>query len=207
MYPLVEQYLQSLNTKDIMADRQAILKPLADYISLKIQRGEVIRLTFICTHNSRRSHLGQLWASVAAHHYGVGPVECFSGGTETTACNTRTVAAMERAGIRVQRITEGDNPVYLLGYADGVPPLVAFSKVFDQVPNPGAGFAAVMTCTHAEENCPFVPGAEKRFSITYEDPKAFDGTPEEAEAYDARCRQIAGEMLWVFSQVKRQSLA
>ncbi len=202
MHPFVDKYLQSLNTKDLPADRQAVLKPLADYVARKIQEGELVRLTFICTHNSRRSHLGQLWAAVAAHYCGITPVECYSGGTETTACNPRTVAAMERSGVRAQRITAGENPVYLLGYADGVNPLVAFSKVYDQAPNPQTGFAAVMTCSHAEENCPFIPGAEKRFSITYEDPKAFDGTPQEAEAYDARCRQIATEMLWVFQQVQ-----
>jgi arsenate reductase len=202
MHPVVEQYLQSLNTQDIPAERQAILKPLADYVTSKIQSGEVVRLTFICTHNSRRSHLGQLWAAAAAHYCGVGPVECYSGGTETTACNPRTIAAMERAGIRVVSGTEGENPVYLLHYAEGIEPLIAFSKVYDQAPNPQSGFAAVMTCSHAEENCPFIPGAEKRFSITYEDPKAFDDTPRETAAYDERCRQIATEMLWVFQQVQ-----
>jgi arsenate reductase len=172
---------------------------LAAYIREKRAAGLPVKLIFICTHNSRRSHFGQVWAQIAAHYFGVAPVDCFSGGTETTACNPRTVAALERAGLEAQPVTAGDNPVYLLRYADGANPLAAFSKVYDQAPNPRKDFAAVMTCSQAEENCPFVPGAEKRFSITYDDPKVSDHTPGETAAYDARCRQIAGEMLYVFS--------
>lgn len=199
LFPKIADYLSALPT-DISAERRALLDPLAEYISRKRAAGEVVRLIFICTHNSRRSHFGQVWAQVAAHHFGVGPVECYSGGTETTACNPRTVAALERAGIGAKQITAGENPVLLLQYADGMNPLAAFSKVYDQAPNPTRGFAAVMTCSQAEENCPYVPGAEKRFSITYDDPKIADGTPEEEAVYDARCRQVAAEMAYVFGK-------
>jgi arsenate reductase len=201
MIPLVKQYLDSLDTASVPDARKALLQPLADYIWMQVASGAVARLTFICTHNSRRSHLAQLWAAAAAQYCGVGPVACFSGGTEVTACNPRAIAALSRAGVQAQAITAGENPVYLLLYAHGVNPLVAFSKVYDQAPNPQTKFAAIMTCSDAEENCPFIPGAEQRFSIAYEDPKAFDGTPEEAAGYDARCRQIATEMLWMFQQV------
>ena len=203
MFPPIERYLSSLSDfSAIPAERKAALKPLADYLREKQSANMPVKLTFICTHNSRRSHLGQVWAQIAALHYGIAPVECFSGGTETTACNPRTVAALERAGMEVQTITESDNPIYLFRYADGVNPLVAFSKIYHQAPNPGKGFAAIMTCSQAEENCPLVLGAEKRFPIMYEDPKASDGAPDETEVYDARCRQIAAEMLYVFYLVK-----
>jgi arsenate reductase len=199
LFSRIETYLDALaDFSTVSAERRAVLEPLAAYIREKQAAGLPLKLIFICTHNSRRSHLGQVWAQVAALRYGVAPVDCFSGGTETTACNPRTVAALERAGLEAQPVTAGDNPVWLLRYADGVPPLAAFSKVYDQAPNPRRDFAAVMTCSHAEENCPFVPGAEKRFSVMYDDPKAADGTPEEAAVYDARCRQIAAEMLYVF---------
>lgn len=203
MFPLLKHYLAELTDfASLPAERIERLDSLATYIRRKLDAGQPARLTFICTHNSRRSHFGQVWAQVAAHFYGISPVECYSGGTEVTACNPRTAAALERAGIRVQRITGGGNPVYLLQYADGVPPLAAFSKVYDQPPNPASAFAAVMTCSQAEANCPYVPGAEKRFSITYDDPKSADGAPEEGAVYDARCRQIAQEMMFVFSRVQ-----
>lgn len=206
LFPDLERYLSALSDfNKITAERKGVLKPLADFIREKQLTGLPVKLIFICTHNSRRSHFGQVWAQIAAYHYGIEPIDCFSGGTETTACNPRTVAALERAGIEAQAITQSGNPVYLFRYADGVNPSAAFSKVYNQAPNPGKDFAAVMTCSQAEENCPFIPGASKRFSIMYEDPKTSDGTPDETAVYDARCRQIAAEMLYVFYQVKHHS--
>jgi len=196
------QYVEALTDFNAIPEaRKQILMPAAAYIRSKLDRAEPVRLTFICTHNSRRSHLGQVWAQIAAYYYGVAPVSCYSGGTEQTACNPRTVSALARAGLRVSQVSEGENPIYLFAYAEGVNPLVAFSKVYDQAPNPNSGFAAVMTCSHAEENCPFIPGAEKRLSLLYEDPKIADDTPEESAVYDARCRQIAAEMMFVFANI------
>ena len=59
-----------------------------------------------------------------------------------------------------------------------------------------------MTCSHAEENCPYIPGTEARIPVMYDDPKAFDGTALETAKYDERCQQIAAEMFYVFSQIK-----
>jgi arsenate reductase (thioredoxin) len=201
MYSVLQNYIDTLDANSIPAKRRALLDKLTDYIKEKVARKEPLRLTFICTHNSRRSHLGQVWAQVAATHFGVPGVTTFSGGTEATACNPRTIAALKRAGLQVVKTTEGKNPVYELRFDENPPPVIAFSKVYDQSPNPTKNFAAIMTCSHAEENCPFIPGAEKRFAITYTDPKEADDTPAESETYDARCRQIATEMLYVFSQV------
>lgn len=205
MTRVVCQYLDTLDLSEISAQRQAVLQPLIEYINEKIASQQPINLTFICTHNSRRSHLGQVWAQVAAAYFGVENVHCFSGGTETTACNPRTIGAFERAGLKVTKTAESDNPVYEISFYDSTtliaPPIIAFSKVYDQSPNPTQGFAAIMTCDHAETNCPFIPGAEKRLPIMYVDPKVSDNTPEETATYDARCRQIATEMKWVFTQV------
>jgi arsenate reductase len=61
-----------------------------------------------------------------------------------------------------------------------------------------------MTCTSADQGCPFVAGAEKRFSIPFEDPKIADGTPEQASKYEERSLQIATEMKFIFSQIKQK---
>lgn len=203
MISQVKTYLETLNLSDVSAERQGVLQPLVEYIKGKLVPQRPINLTFICTHNSRRSHLGQVWAQVAAAYFDVKNVHCFSGGTETTACNPRTIAAFERAGLKVTKTTESDNPVYEISFDDLSQPIIAFSKVYDQAPNPSSMFAAIMTCDHAEANCPFIPGAEKRLPIMYVDPKVSDDTPEESATYDARCRQIATEMKWVFDQVRR----
>ena len=67
--------------------------------------------------------------------------------------------------------------------------------------NPKSEFAAIMTCDSANEACPFVPGAEKRISITFDDPKVFDNTLQQKEKYKERSLQIAAEMFYVFSQI------
>lgn len=181
--------------------RQQELAELGDYIAQKLQSGQVVKLTVICTHNSRRSHIGQLWLAAAAAYYGIEGVATFSGGTEATAFNPRAVAAMRRAGFDISGPEAEANPRYTARMGAGLPEMVLFSKRYDDPGNPQQGFAAIMVCSDADEACPFIPGAEKRFPIRYDDPKAFDGTPQEAAAYDERCRQIGREMLFAIQCV------
>ena len=182
-------------------ERKKHLKKLARFVQTKIKSGEEAQLIFICTHNSRRSHMGQWWARVAADYYEIPNVRTFSGGTEATAFNPRAVATLERAGFTIEKTSEGDNPHYRVAYASDAPAQEAFSKKYDDTANPQENFAAIMTCSQADENCPFVPGATLRVAIPYEDPKEADSTPEEATRYDERSQQIATEMLYCFSQV------
>jgi len=81
-------------------------------------------------------------------------------------------------------------------------PVIGFSKKLDDDFNPKSGFAAIMTCDSANEACPFVPGTEIRIPMTFEDPKAFDHTPQQEEKYQKRSLQIATELCFVFSQIK-----
>ena len=60
-----------------------------------------------------------------------------------------------------------------------------------------------MTCSHADENCPFIPGAEIRIPVRYDDPKAFDGTDLMEAKYLERSKEIATEMLYVFSKIRK----
>lgn len=183
----------------IDAGRRAQLDALSAYIREQRAADKPVRLNFICTHNSRRSHMSQLWAAVAAEAYGI-PVTVYSGGTEATAFNPRAVAAMERAGFRIEKTTDDKNPIYHVRVADNRPALTCFSKRYDNAPNSTEGFAAVMVCDQADAACPTVSGAAARFSLPFVDPKAADGTPKEAETYDARCAQIARELLYVMSR-------
>lgn len=201
LLPKIEARIKTLPVDSIPLERKELLKLLIDYVQDKKNEGVVPRLNFICTHNSRRSQLSQIWAKTAANHFGV-DVETFSGGVEVTAFNERAVAAIQRAGFKVTKKANGSNPIYFVSNQATGDPITAFSKVYDDPANPHTGFAAVMTCSDADENCPFIPGAEARLTIRYEDPKAFDNTPEEAARYDERSRQIATEMCYVFSEIK-----
>ena len=185
----------------IPADRKAALEELAEFVATARDTG-VARLNFICTHNSRRSHFGQVWAQVAAHHFGIDSlVQTYSGGTEATAFNERAVGALRRAGLDIHPAAISDNPRYAVHHAADRAPMVCFSKKYDDASaNPTAGFAAVMTCAQADRGCPVVYGSAARFSTPYEDPKASDGSLEERDTYDERCAQIAREMLYVMSR-------
>lgn len=188
----------------IPVERKEILQQLALHIVSRTTTGETAKLTFVCTHNSRRSHMSQIWAQTAAYYYGIAGVETYSGGTEATAFNARAVKAMQEAGFTINTREQGENPVYEVTFADDAPAIIAFSKTYDAEGNPQEDFAAIMTCSQADQNCPFIPGASLRISIPYEDPKDFDGTPQEEEQYAARCHQIAREMFYLFSQVNEK---
>ena len=185
---------------EIPNERKELLKSFADHISRNVDENKEIRLTFICTHNSRRSHMSQIWAQTAAEYFGIPNVKCYSGGTEATAFNPRAVKAIRDAGIRVVQKDKSENPIYLVYYSDNEEPLECFSKVYNDSYNPQKAYAAIMTCSDADENCPVVFGAERRFPIRYNDPKEFDNTKLEEQKYNERFEQIGIEMLYVMSK-------
>jgi len=201
VFQKLEKEISLLRPDEISNERKEVLQPLVDFIQKKVRDQEVIRINFICTHNSRRSHLSQVWAQTMAAYFGVRGVFCYSGGTEATALFPMAAETLRHSGFSVQKISEGENPVYRIKYAENAHPIIGFSKTLDDEFNPKSGFAAVMTCSQADAGCPFVPGAEKRIPITYEDPKAFDHTPRQAEKYLERSLQIATELCYVFSLI------
>jgi protein-tyrosine phosphatase/arsenate reductase len=205
--PQVAAFVQESesNFDDIPEDRKAQLEKIALYVRKRIHEKRDVRLTFICTHNSRRSHMAQVWAEAAAAYYGVQNVSTFSGGTEATAFNPRAVAALQRAGFAIDKTDAGQNPVYEVRFGENAPVVKAYSKVYHAEPNPSEDFCAVMTCSQADENCPVVVGASMRVAIPYDDPKDFDDTDQEAGQYDERCRQISCEMLYLFRLAGRDS--
>lgn len=190
MTTTLTDYIEARLAETPTGDRIELLRPLAEAVA----KAGSIDIVFICTHNSRRSHMSQVWAQTGARYFGLEGVRTYSGGTEATAFNPRAVAALERAGFEIERGYGVDNPVYTVRGGDLA--MECFSKRFGDRPNPQQEFAAVMTCSDADQACPFVPGASMRFAIAYVDPKVADGTPEEAATYDERCAQIAAEMLW-----------
>lgn len=199
----LHDFVSQLETDAIPQERKQLLDLLSGYIQEKVDKKESVRLNFICTHNSRRSHLSQVWAQTLAHHFGVRNLSCYSGGTEATALFSMVATTLANTGFEVQMLSEGKNPVYAIKFAENEHPVICFSKTMDDAFNPTSDFAAIMTCSQADEGCPFVPGAEKRIPITYDDPKAFDNTPQQAEKYSERSKQIATEMCYIFSKIKK----
>ncbi|WP_291106948.1 low molecular weight phosphatase family protein [Flavobacterium sp. UBA6195] len=195
--------IKSIEEIAVSNERKQVLNPLVDYIQNKVNANEEIRLNFICTHNSRRSHLSQIWAQTMAFQFGIKNVFCYSGGTEATAMFPRVVETLVNQGFQIQKLSEEQNPVYAVKFDDNQHPIICFSKTYFNDFNPKTNFGAIMTCNNADEGCPMVFGAEARFPIKYDDPKAFDGTDVMNEKYAERSLQIASEMYYVFSQIKK----
>lgn len=200
--PYVNEVANELDA--VPAERKVVLNKIAADITTRLQAGKPAKLTFICTHNSRRSHMSQIWAQTAAYYYGLNKVSAYSGGTEVTACNCRTITAMRRVGFDIKDATSGDNPLYLIRYAEDRPAIRAYSKLYNTDDNPKRDFIALMTCSSADKSCPIVKGAIARHAIHYVDPRLCDDTPTETTAYNERCREIAREMFYIMSEVCKQ---
>lgn len=199
----LENYISDrLKEFDLIEDeRKSELRSFAGLIKEKANEGEQINLNFICTHNSRRSHLAQIWAQKASEYFGIQNVNSFSGGTEATAFYSTAVKAIVNCGFVVEAFEEGNNPVYKVYYSASELPIINFSKKYDDDFNPQNNFIAIMVCSSANEACPVVNGADKKIAIEYRDPKEADGTEYEEDKYNERCAQIAREMLFTFSLV------
>ncbi|MHC5202511.1 arsenate-mycothiol transferase ArsC [Myroides sp. LJL119] len=204
MYKTLSATISTILESQMISDsRKEALAPLRAYIQSKVDSKSPIRINFICTHNSRRSHLTQIWMQVAASYYGIPNVICYSGGTEQTAMYPMVATVLKEQGLDVFKIADAENPIYAIKYDDNEVPIIGFSKKYDAAFNPSGDFVAVMTCSQANGDCPFIAGAEQRIPITFEDPKAFDGTAHQQTGYFNRSIEIASEMFYILSQIKK----
>jgi len=203
MYSKLLKTIELLKNQEISEDRKATLAPLVDFIQKRVEQQKEVTINFICTHNSRRSHLSQVWAQVASVYYTLSNVICYSGGTEETAMFPKVVETLQEQGLFINKISDTENPVYTIKYDEDKHPIIGFSKRYDSSFNPTSGFVAIMTCSQADGGCPFIAGADKRIPITFEDPKISDNTPEQTAVYNERSLQIGAEMFYVFSQIKK----
>lgn len=201
IYREIEAVVEELKPETITKERRDILQPLVEYIQNKVNNNQKLLINFICTHNSRRSHFSQVWAQTLAYYFNIQNVFCYSGGTEVTALFPMVSETLINSGFKVDILSNGNNPVYSIKYAKNEHPIIGFSKKMNDKFNPTSEFAAVMTCSQADEGCPFITGAEKRISIPFEDPKVYDNTPAQAKKYQQRSLQIATELFYIFSQI------
>lgn len=194
----LDDFIESLSEVEIGEERKPTLNSIASFIRQKKNEDLSVQLNFICTHNSRRSQLAQVWCFVLSRYHNLS-IQTFSGGVEVTAFNENAVRALQEIGISINK-SVGSNPVYSIDYKGDT--LKCFSKLYDDTINPKENFAAIMTCDHADQNCPYIPGVAQRISLTYQDPKISDGSGQEREAYGACSQLIAAELNYVMKQLK-----
>ena len=187
----------------IPEERKEILVEIAQEISKQLEDKGESSVIFVCTHNSRRSQLSELWMRAAAQHYKIDQLQSFSGGTEVSAFNKRMVDALIRTGFYILKKEEQVNPSYYARLDQNESPVRMFSKKYDDPYNPQGDFIAVMVCAQADKECPFVPGADARIALPYEDPKYADNTPEEQAVYDAKVQEIGREIIFMVRALKK----
>jgi len=198
-----EQFFKKALTElKIDTNRVQLLKSIASFITNELANNNSVNLNYICTHNSRRSQLSQVWSSYAAHYFSLSEVKNFSGGTEATAFFRNTVKTLQEVGFTFQIVDfSHQNPVYAINYKNGIEPIIGFSKLYDHIDNQKP-FIAITTCSNADENCPFIPDAIQRFHLPFVDPKSTDDTLQQAEKYLETNKQIAGEIHYIFKSIK-----
>lgn len=198
----IQNIFEKFDAHQISEERKMVLQPLIEYIQGKTNTKQNIRLNFICTHNSRRSHLSQIWAQTSAAYFNIKNVFCYSGGTEATAMFPKVAETLTKQGFNILKLSNESNPVYAVKFDENEAPIICFSKAYFDEFNPQQQFGAIMTCNNADEGCPMVFGAEQRFPIKYNDPKAFDGTDLMDVKYAERSLEIGQELWYVFSNIK-----
>ncbi|BDD11434.1 arsenate reductase (plasmid) [Fulvitalea axinellae] len=194
----------ALELAAVPANRVSEIERLAESIKSTLRIRDFVNLSFICTHNSRRSHIAQVWAGALAVHFGFDEkrIRTFSGGTVITVPNVRVISGLRRAGFEVDPITCSKGPAYLVTFAPDYPPIKLYSKLYDDPSNPKQDFYAIITCQEANKACPAGIGTDHRSLLKYEDPQRYDDTPLEDIMYDKCIREIGREMYLLMSKVR-----
>ena len=139
---------------------------------------------------------------MGSKYFDIKNVKSYSGGTEATSFNPRMVHAMSVKAFPIKLVKSGKNPHYSLNKRDQSSVSIMFSKKYDDAFNPQHNYIAVMVCDHADQNCPIVFGADHRFSLKYKDPKEFDDTVNEENAYLKKVDEIGREILYMLEHLK-----
>jgi len=205
MYQSISAYCLELEQKfdQIPPSKKERLLLFSNHLRDEIQQGKTPAITVICTHNSRRSHLAQLWLAIAADYYQTSKIKTFSGGTEISAFNPRMITALQTIGLKItSKDSTITNPIYEVFWKDKMPPYLAFSKRYMDAPNPQKDFVALIVCSHASIHCPIITESNFKFVLPYQDPKAFDDTDLEISEYAKTCALIGLEMLFVLKQLQ-----
>jgi arsenate reductase len=199
----LENFFVNAYKKVIISDeRKTLLLKISYAIAKDYTLNKEVNLNFICTHNSRRSQLGQVWSFYAAHYFKLN-INAFSGGTEVTAFYRNTVKTLQKVGFEFQ-LTDfsHQNPTYQISFKGTKKAILGFSKFYSDPINKKP-FMAITTCNNADVNCPFIPTASHRFHLPFVDPKHADGLYIQEETYLQTSQQIAAEVYLIFSEVKK----
>lgn len=203
LFSTISTYLASQDGKQppVNEIHQASMQKFAQW--LKMRGKKKTDVVVICTGNSRRSILTSTMGNLIAAYRKWPEVRFHSAGTAPSAFNSCTIAALKQIGVEItatgSQAKEGKkgekNPHYKVQWGkDKDAYSLEYSKALGDVSLPGNDFAALIVCSDADKECPVVEGAAIRLALPFEDPKAFDGKPNESEEY-AKTRDLIAQTL------------
>jgi arsenate reductase len=198
----IRKTIDALETQRIPAERKHALREIRAYIQQKLNDKQTPHLLFVCTHNSRRSILAEVWATAVGAYYNIPNLQVYSCGTEVTAVHPMVIHTLREENFTISSNSTTGNPTYSIGFGEGFAPIETHSMTFDDIPLQNKGFAAVMVCSSASDNCPYIAGTEKRIALPFEDPKAYDEHPDKKQAYLHTGKEIAREMKFAFQKLQ-----
>lgn len=189
----LNSFLGKATGEGLSAERQELWQKAAH----AVQEKKAKAMNFICTHNARRSVISQSLAAALAYHYGIDDMVFYSGGAESTYIHPNSIALLQRIGFKLKEVEAGANPVHTARFASDAETLRLFSKTFDDVSS-HEPYVAILVCSKGDAACPFIPDAKARILIPFDDPGAYDGTADAAEAYFATAKLILNELHYFF---------
>jgi hypothetical protein len=206
LYPVLHNYSRNLYAEysKIPEERKRTLEEIANYLYGALTIDKTASIIFIGTNNSTRSIMAQVWAEAAAYYYKISNCQIYSGGTTTTGITQPAILSLEKAGFIAYKVTDGPNPRYEIKYTYNLKPIMVYSRKYNDRNYNLFYYGAVLVCPNADLNLPYERGMNFRTSLYYYDPSAYQGTREEMEMYDLRCREIAREMFYLFYCVKNK---
>ena len=206
LYPILNEYVRDFpqEFRKIPEERRYRLNEIVYFLEDQHKHKAPWQITFISTNEASISQMAQAWSKAASYYFGFVNFESYSGGLKPERISTETIISLEKAGFIVYKSDVNDMEVYRIKYSYNLEPVVAFPKKIDHRKNPGDNFAAVIVDENADLNITNVKGTYNRLFLRYDDPIGFKGSEMEEDRFNQTCKQIAVEMFYVFSQLKKR---
>jgi len=194
-------FILKLNTSKISTSRLKALDLLIREVRINLNKSISVQLNFICIHNSRRSQFSQIWSETLAYYYDYKNISSFSGGTEITEVYDGVITSLSKTGFNILKNNKKPNPTYSIDFGESKKKVAVYSKLFNCDLNPKSDFIAIMNCSSADKNCPFVAGASKNISMPFDDPKLYDGSDKEMFYYNKTNIEIATSIKYLYINI------
>jgi hypothetical protein len=206
LYPILNEYVRDFpkEFRKIPEERRFRLNEMVYFLEGQYQNNAPWQITFISTNESTVGQMAKAWSKAAAYYFGFKNFEPYSGGIKPGEISVRTIVALEKAGFIVYKSHINEVDVYRIKYSFNLEPVIAFPKKINHTKNPGNNFMAVILDGNADLNINNVRGTYDRLFLEYEDPKGYEGSDLENQKFNESCRQVAVEMFYVFSQLKKR---